>query len=209
MVREEVRDKRFNFSFVMRRPEKWDKKMPLIILLHGAGERGDGGESLYTVEKNGFAKIFTEDKNYECVLVSPQCGKNSFWAAKVPYIKEFIDQLKEAYDIDEKRIYLTGVSMGGYGTWYTAMAYPDEFAAIAPCCGGGMSWNAEVLKMPVWAFHGSCDDIVYLHNSTDMIEAMKKCGYSPKFTVFEGVGHNSWDYTFDEELLFWLLSKSK
>lgn len=207
MIREEVRSKKFKFNFVMRRPEVWDKKLPLIVLLHGAGERGNGADELGIVETHGFAKIFTEDKNYECVLVQPQCPKDSFWVAKIPYIKEFIDQIKSEYPIDEDRVYLTGISMGGFGTWYTAMAYPDDFRAIAPCCGGGMSWNAEVLKMPVWAFHGDCDDVVEFHNSKDMIDALKRCGANPKFSVFEGVAHNAWDYTFDEELLFWLLDK--
>ena len=209
MVREEIRDGAFCFNFVMRRPEKWEGKRPLIGLRHGAGERGNGDDELSLVEIHGFSHIFTEDKNYECVLVQPQCEKDSFWAAKTVYIYEFIQQLKEKYDIDENRIYLCGISMGGFGTWYTAMAYPDEFAAIAPCCGGGMPWNAGVLKMPVWAFHGDCDTVVKPYNTTDMIEEMEKCGYSPKLSIFKGVGHNSWDYTFDEELLNWLLSNKK
>lgn len=209
MLREEIRDKKFPFNFVMHRPEKWDKKLPLIVLLHGAGERGNGEDELGKVETHGFAKIFTADKNYECVLVSPQCEQNSFWAAKVVYIKEFIDAVKEKYEIDESRVYLCGISMGGFGTWYTAMAYPDDFAAIAPCCGGGMPWNAGVLKMPVWAFCGDSDTVVKPYNTTDMIEAMEKAGYTPKLSVFKGVGHNSWDYTFDEELLDWLLSHKK
>ena len=209
MVRQEVRDKKFHFNFVMHCPEKWDKKLPLIVLLHGAGERGNGEDELKKVEVHGFSKIFTADKNYECVLVSPQCEENSFWAAKVIYIYEFICQLKEAYEIDEDRIYLTGISMGGFGTWYTAMAYPDEFAAIAPCCGGGMPWNAGVLKMPVWAFTGDSDTVVKPYNTIDMVEAMKANGLSPRRAVFEGGGNDSWNYTFDEELLNWLLSNKK
>lgn len=209
MIREEVISDKFRFNFVLRKPKVWDKKLPLIVLLHGAGERGDGKKDLALVETHGFSKLFTPEKNYECVLVQPQCSKDSFWAAQVPYIKEFIDELKKEYQIDENKIYLTGLSMGGFGTWYTAMAYPNEFAAIAPCCGGGMSWNASVLRMPVWAFHGDCDDVVPFHNSQDMIDELNKCGYNPKFSVFKGVGHNSWDYTYDEELLFWLLDKSK
>ena len=209
MLKQEVRDKKFKFNFVMHRPEKWEKKLPLIVLLHGAGERGNGEDELSKVEIHGFARIFTPEKNYECVLVSPQCEQNSFWVAKIADIYEFIQQLKKAYEIDEDRIYLTGISMGGFGTWYTAMAYPDEFAAIAPCCGGGMPWNAGVLKMPVWAFTGDSDKAVKPYNTTDMIEAMEAAGYKPKLSVFKGVGHDSWNYTFDEELLNWLLSFKK
>ena len=209
MIREEVRLKKFPFPFVMRRPEKWDRKLPLVILLHGAGERGNGEDELSKVEVHGFSKIFTEEKNYECVLVQPQCEANSFWAAKVPYILQFVDTLCEQYEIDESRIYLTGISMGGFGTWYTAMACPERFAAIAPCCGGGMPWNAAVLTMPVWAFHGDSDTVVKPYNTTDMVEAMEQAGLSPKLTIGKGVGHNMWDYTFDEELLRWLLEQKR
>ncbi len=209
MIREEIRLEKFPFPFVMRRPEVWDKKLPLVILLHGAGERGNGEEELSKVEVHGFSKIFTEDKHYACVLVQPQCEQNSFWAAKVPQIMAFIEALQETYEIDENRIYLTGISMGGFGTWYTAMAYPETFAAIAPCCGGGMPWNAAVLTMPVWAFHGDSDTVVKPYNTTDMIEAMEQARLSPKLTIGKGVGHNMWDYTFDEELLFWLLRQKR
>lgn len=212
MIRREVIDGGYEFNFVIKYPEGFyreNKKFPLIVLLHGAGERGNGRDELNKVEVHGFSKIFTEEKNYECALVMPQCEENSFWAAKVQSIMKFTEQIAENYPIDKDRIYLTGISMGGYGTWYTAMAYPDKFAAIAPCCGGGMPWNAGVLKMPVWAFHGSCDEVVAPYNSIDMVNAMKKCGYEPKLTVFEGVGHNSWDYTFDEELLNWLLQQKR
>ena len=100
--------------------------------------------------------------------------------------------------------------MGGYGTWLTAARYPDEFAAIAPVCGGGMVWTADLLKMPIWAFHGTEDKIVYPSESLNMIQKARETARPAqeiKLTMVDGVGHNVWDYTYDEELLNWLLSK--
>lgn len=201
------KESKYPFSFVMRCPDEIKDGLPLIIQLHGAGERGNGNEDLDLVEKHGFSKVFTEDKNYQCILIEPQCPKESFWVAKIPQIKEFIDQVADEFRVDKKRIYLTGLSMGGFGTWYTAMAYPDIFAAIAPVCGGGMPWNAGVLKMPVWAFHGDKDETVLPHNTTDMIDKLKLNNKDVNLTIYEGVAHNSWEKAYSKELLEWLLSK--
>ena len=97
--------------------------------------------------------------------------------------------------------------MGGFGTWYTAMAYPWMFAAIAPCCGGGMAWNASTLKMPVWAFHGLNDPVVSPNQTLEMIEALKLFHPNLKYDLYEGVGHNSWNYAFSEQTLHWLLQQ--
>ena len=111
--------------------------------------------------------------------------------------------------IDTNRIYLTGLSMGGYGTWFTAMARPDLFAAIAPVCGGGMAWNAGVLNMPVWVFHGAKDTTVSPTQSDEMVERLRALGKDVTYTRIEGVGHNAWDYAYNRELLAWLLSKKR
>ena len=139
----------------------------------------------------------------------PLCPANTFWAAKVESLKIFIDNIVEKYSADKNRIYLCGLSMGGFGTWYTSMAYPDMFAAVAPCCGGGMPWNAEVLKMPVWAFHGMLDTIVLPSNTIDMVNALKQHNPNVKCTLYEDVAHDSWTRAFSEELLEWLLSQTK
>ena len=115
----------------------------------------------------------------------------------------------EKFSSDINRIYLTGLSMGGFGTWYTAMAYPDLFAAIAPCCGGGMAWNAEVLKMPIWAFHGLNDAVVSPRHTIEMVEKLKPVNPNLKYDFYEGVGHNSWERAFSPELLRWLLLQKK
>lgn len=139
----------------------------------------------------------------------PQCPENSFWVAEIPFIKEFIMKIVKEFHCDPDRISLTGLSMGGYGTWYTAMAYPEMFAAIAPCCGGGMPWNAGVLKMPVWAFHGGIDDVVFPYETENMIRGMEAAGLHPKLTIHPESGHDVWDLAYREELLEWLMEQKK
>lgn len=208
MKRIEHRDEKWIFSFVEYSSENKNEKMPLIVQLHGAGERGNGQDELERVDVHGFSK-YLKDAEHDCVVVMPQCPENSFWAAKVESIVKFIEQLIKEYDVDEDRVYLTGLSMGGFGTWYTAMARPDLFAAIAPVCGGGMAWNAEVLTMPVWAFHGSADPVVSVNQSDEMVEKLKELGADVKYTRVEGEGHGVWEKTYDKELIEWLLSKKK
>lgn len=180
----------------------------LILQLHGAGERGSGGEELDAVTFHGFANVVNEENFRDCILLMPQCPWDTFWVAKIESLKRFLDGFVEEYSIDLDRIYLCGISMGGYGTWYTAMAYPDYFAAIAPCCGGGMAWHANVLKMPIWTFHGKEDIVVSPTQTIEMVEKLKDNG-NVKFTFYDGVGHASHTLAFSEELLQWLLAQHR
>lgn len=208
MNRIEHNEEKWIFPFVEYSPTKSQGKLPLVLQLHGAGERGNGPEELELVDTHGFSKTI-KDGEYPCLFIMPQCRRDTFWVALIESIIKFIDQLKEQYDIDEDRIYLTGLSMGGYGTWFTAMAKPSLFAAIAPVCGGGMAWNAGVLKMPIWTFHGTEDTTVTTRNTDEMVEALKKFEANVKYTRLENVRHNAWNYAYNEELLNWLLSKTK
>lgn len=208
MNRIEHRESHWKFPFVEYSCEKTDKKLPLILQLHGAGERGAGGEDLKKVEVHGFPNM-VKNGEYECIFIFPQCPCDSFWAARVESILQFIDQLKEAYPVDEDRVYLTGLSMGGYGTWYTAMAKPDLFAAIAPVCGGGMAWNAGVLNMPIRTFHGAEDNVVNPRNTDEMVEKLQSLGKDVTYSRVDGVGHNVWVNAYNEDLYRWLLSKKR
>ena len=208
MKRSIHRENNWIFPFVAYEPEGMTRKLPLVIQLHGADERGEGGDDLDLVEVWGFPNM-AKTGEYPCMFVFPQCPKDTFWAAHVESILKFIEQLVEKFDIDTDRIYLTGLSMGGYGTWYTAMAAPDRFAAIAPVCGGGMAWNAGVLTMPVWAFHGAEDKAVSVFSSDEMVEHMRNCGLNVRYTRLEGVGHNIWLNAYNEDLLNWLLNHKK
>lgn len=196
----------FGFPFIAYIPDHISDHPALLLQLHGAGERGDKPEELDLVLFHGYSKVVTDENLKDCILVMPQCPKNSFWVAKIESIRKFIDHIVAAYSIDPGRIYMCGLSMGGYGTWYTAMAYPELFAAIAPCCGGGMAWNAGVLTMPVWAFHGELDREVSPIQTKEMVERLKLTNPNVRCTIYEGVGHDSWTRAFSEELLQWFFS---
>lgn len=184
------------------------KKWPLILFLHGAGERGD---DLALVKIHGIAKIVEEQPDFPFIAVSPQCPENTLWWEHTPTLKALLDQVMAEYAVDDRRIYVTGLSMGGYGTWSLAMAHPDLFAAIAPICGGGFSEFVEILRdVPVWAFHGDEDPAVPLAAGQRMVEALQAVGGDVRFTVYPGVGHDSWTETYENpELYEWFLQHSR
>lgn len=180
------------------------KKYPMILFLHGMGERGD---DLDRVKAHGIPKIAEQKKDFPFIAVSPQCPEFSWWTSELEALNALLDEIVDSYAVDTDRIYLTGLSMGGFGAWSLAMKYPDRFAAIAPICGGGDPEKAEVLKdIPVWVFHGAKDETVPLERSEEMVEALKACGGNVKFTVYPDAGHDSWTETYDNpELYKWFL----
>lgn len=206
MKRFEHREEKWIFPFVEYSPSEIKEGLPMIIQLHGAGERGNGKEDLSLVDVHGFSKTIA-DAEYPCIFIMPQCPAHSFWVAKIESIIAFIEDLVKEYGADPQRVYLTGLSMGGYGTWFTAMARPDLFAAIAPVCGGGAAWGAGVLTMPVWAFHGTDDKVVSPIQSDEMVAKLESLGRDVKYSRIEGIGHNVWEYAYNDELINWLLDK--
>ena len=199
----------YGFPYIACIPETISAHPALLIQLHGAGERGNGGTELEKVLVHGFSKVVNDANLEDCILIMPQCPCNSFWVAKIESLKKFIDEMVLHFSANTERIYLCGLSMGGFGTWYTAMAHPELFAAIAPCCGGGMAWNASTLTMPVWAFHGLNDTVVSPNQTNEMVDALKVFHSNLKYDFYEGVGHDSWNRAFCEETLRWLLSHQK
>ena len=164
---------------------------------------------MHLVDVHGFSNYLNETER-DCIVVMPQCPANTFWAARVESIIKFIEQIIEEYKIDEDRVYLTGLSMGGFGTWYTAMAKPKMFAAIAPVCGGGMSWNAGVIKkIPIWVFHGVEDGVVPVFHSDDMVRKLESLNANVRYSRIENVKHNVWVNAYTQELFDWLLSNKK
>lgn len=195
------------FKYLLYKPNKdYKKKLPLIVFLHGAGERGN---DLSLLKVHSIPNMFEGNVEYPCIVVSPQCKADSFWTAQIPQLKVFIDKIAEKYQIDENCIHLTGVSMGGYGTWDLAMAYPDMFASIVPICGGGMAWNAGVLKMPIRIYHGEADTVVNVRESIEMYESLKKTNDNVTLDIFPCVDHNAWDYAYNDELILWMLKQKK
>lgn len=183
------------------------KKLPLILFLHGMGERGN---NLERVKVHGIPKIVEQKDDFPFIAVSPQCPGRSFWTMELEALNALLDEIIETYAVDTNRIYLTGLSMGGFGSWSLAIKYPDRFAAIAPVCGGGEPEKVSVLKdIPVWVFHGGKDQTVPLKRSEEMVDALKACGGNVKFTVYPDAGHDSWTETYDNpELYKWFLKHS-
>ena len=197
-------------NYLLYLPDNYteDKEpLPLILFLHGAGERGD---SLNLVKAWGPPKI-VEEKGLPFIVVSPQCPKSEYWTSLVYSLKQLLDQVIEEYNVDTNRIYLTGLSMGGYGTFAMSQVYPEYFAAIAPICGGGTPSLSKFSKaLPTWVFHGDKDQVVPLKASQIMVDAIKAKGGEVKFTVYRGVDHFSWIPAYNESGLFeWFLEHSK
>lgn len=183
-----------------------DKKWPLMLFLHGAGERGS---DVNKVKIHGPPKIVENRKDFPFIVVSPQCPSNSWWQ---PFqLNALLDEIQSKYKVDPDRVYLTGLSMGGYGTWELATQSPQRFAAIAPICGGGNPVLARRIKdLPIWVFHGDADHTVPVARSDEMVEALKKAGADVKYTRYEGVDHDSWTRTYaNEELFQWMLSHKR
>jgi predicted peptidase len=181
------------------------RKWPLMMFLHGAGERGS---NLEVVKKHGPPKLIVQGKSFDFIIVSPQCPNDLWWPEQTDTLINLLDEIEKKYRVDTEKVYLTGLSMGGFGTWSLACRYPQRFAAIAPICGGGERYAGYRLKnIPVWAFHGAKDNIVPVEKSKEMVEAVRKAGGEAKLTVYPDADHDSWTQTYNNpELYEWFLS---
>jgi predicted peptidase len=195
--------------YLLYLPEGYDgkeKKWPLMLFLHG---RGESYGPLGLVKKWGPPRLVERGEKLPYVIVSPQCPGDESWAQPKQQegLVRLLDQITKNYSIDEDRVYLTGLSMGGYGSWRLAADHPDRFAAVIPVCGGGNPADAEKLKnVPFWVFHGTADPAVPFSRSQDMVDAIKKAGGKViRFTSLEEFGHNSWSATYaSPEIYDWL-----
>ncbi len=185
--------------------EKSKERWPLMLFLHGAGE---SGTNLAKVKTHGPPKLVETKPDFPFILVSPQ-SQGRGWTPDA--LNALLDQVIREYRVDKDRVYLTGLSMGGYGTWTLAAAHPQKFAAIVPICGGGNPADAPKLaNLPVWVFHGAKDPTVPLQRSKEMVEAIQAAGGNVKFTVYPEAGHDSWTETYNNpELYTWLLAQKR
>jgi poly(3-hydroxybutyrate) depolymerase len=182
------------------------KAWPLIIYLHGSSCKGSNLEKL---KKYGPPFYLERGMQVDAIVISPQCPSNKNWTVG-SWFESFYDELKEKYHIDPSRVYLTGMSLGGFGTWDLASRYPEYFAAIMPLCGGGNTSMVETLKdIPAWVFHGEVDKKVKLQRSQEMVKAMKEAGSDPKFSILKGQGHGIQKVYSDQTIYEWLLSHQK
>ncbi|MDR0270799.1 prolyl oligopeptidase family serine peptidase [Paenibacillus sp.] len=184
-----------------------DEKWPVILFLHGAGERGN---DLELVKIHGVPHIADKDPSFPFIAISPQCPGNAFWNMEKDAVMAVLDEVLANYNADAARIYLTGLSMGGYGTWELAAEYPGRFAAAVPICGGGDPKHADkLINTPIWVFHGAKDDVIPLSESEDMVKSIQAAGGDIKLTVYPEANHNSWSETYkNQEVYDWFLQHS-
>jgi len=217
--------KRFHFKktevadlkYLLFLPKEYQKKSkerwPMILFLHGAGERG---ADIWKVAVHGPPKIVNSRPDFPFIVASPQCPEGRIWSKDA--LVGLLDELTKKYAVDRSRIYLTGLSMGGYGTWDLGLAYPERFAAIAPICGGGelidillaQGEKGKALKsLGIWAFHGGKDPVVPPQESERMVNLLKKTGVKDvQLTIYPEAGHDSWTETYDDPKLYkWLLGQ--
>ena len=194
---------------------KAEKRWPMILFLHGAGERGT---DVWKVAVHGPPKNVATHPDFPFIVVSPQCPEDQVWSREA--LLAMLDDFTATHAVDTNRIYLTGLSMGGYGTWDLGLAHPEKFAAVVPICGGGETISvllvspdkASALRtLGVWAFHGAKDPVVALAESQRMVDALKKAGVEDvKLTVYPEAGHDSWTETYNNpELYDWLLKHER
>ena len=191
------------------------RRWPLMLFLHGSGERG---ADLQRVAIHGPLKLVKQGTNFPFIIIAPQCPEKELWQSEP--LLQLLDRVTEKYAVDTKRIYLTGLSMGGYGAWRLGLQHPEKFAALVPICGGGNAIDVilgpgdkgEAFQtLPIWAFHGAKDDVVPLDESERLVNGLKQRGVKEvKFTVYPEAKHDSWSETYSNpELYEWLAKKTR
>lgn len=199
-------------GYVLYTPDGYEnsqKEYPLIVFLHGAGERGT---DLSQVAVHGPLKYVREGNKLEAVIVAPQCAKDDYWEPDkvAALVKKVIAENK----IDANRVYLTGLSMGGYGVWAVGVEHPGLFAAMLPVCGPmyrpAYANITKLKKMPIWVFHGALDEVVPLENSSKMVKRLRSVGNEVKYTIYPFANHDSWTKTYNNPNVYsWLLKQQK
>ncbi len=182
-----------------------DNEFPLVLFLHGSGERGTDIEK---VKIHGLPKLISEGKDFPFIVVSPQCPDDVFW--NVDILTALLDEIESTYRVDKNKIYVTGLSMGGHATWELALRQPNRFAAIAPVCGWADTSKANTIShTPIWVFHGAKDNVVPVKAAEDMVKALKNHGSNVKLTIYPEANHDSWTETYNnDELYKWFLEQS-
>ncbi len=198
------------FPYAVHVPKNYSSATayPAILFLHGLGERGSDGVKHTTV---GLGKaIKANPERFPCIVIMPQCPDDRRWTGMMEtVVMGILDEAMDKYNVDTKRIVLTGLSMGGFGTWTVGRTYTDRFAALAPVCGGGEPFDVDALtRIPIWCFHGDEDNVVSPDRSREMVQAVQAAGGDIKYTEYPGVKHNSWDPTYgDLEVIAWMLEQ--
>jgi predicted peptidase len=204
--------KTVELSYLLHLPDGYDegnKDWPLVLFLHGAGERG---ADLSKLKVHGPPKLIEAGRDIPAIVVSPQCPEDEWWNDHLDALSALLDEIEKKYRVDADRIYVTGLSMGGFGTWALTAREPERFAAAMPICGGGnLIVGLRLLELPLWAFHGDADVVVPVEETTRLVAAIKgRGGEKVKQTIYPGVNHDSWTETYDNaEVWEWLFSQTR
>jgi len=194
-----------------------EKQWPLILFLHGRGKRGDSRKELELLKRDGPPMLVEGQPDFSFIVLSPQCPSDSSWESQLDKLDALVDEIVESYAVDTRRIYLTGLSMGGLGTWHFALEHPARFAAVVPIAGGYIFESDEipdnicdVADVPIWVFHGTRDDVVLPRQSKVMVDALQACPGNVRFTLYPGADHDdAWKLAYsDPELYEWLLAQT-
>ena len=202
----------FSLRYILAKPSDLQEgeKLPLVVALHGAGERGTNIEDIKVM---GVPKYLDKGMPIRAIVLAPQlASRDIIWNTVIHEVMELIRLIRDGEAaVDPQNVCVTGMSMGGYATWELAMSYTSEFAAIAPVCGGGTPWRAwRLAELPVRTYHGDADDTVPLSETLHMVDAIKEAGGNPECILLHGVGHNCWDWSYEHtDLLQWLVSHGK
>lgn len=185
---------------------KKGEKLPLVLFLHGAGERGDDNRRQL---RHAVRSFIDGQMVRPCIVAAPQCPRGQWW--NTDHVVAFAEEMRALDGVDQDRVYLTGLSMGGYATWHVAGMRPELFAAAIPVCGGGQTKDAEKLTgIPIWAFHGDGDRTVRPEASREMVQAIRDAGGELRYTEYPGVGHDSWTQTYaDPRVHEWLFDQRR
>ncbi|WP_018675282.1 prolyl oligopeptidase family serine peptidase [Riemerella columbina] len=206
---ETIAKKKVSLNYILDIPKDAKKPFPLILFLHGAGERGNDLERVKVHSPFTYSHLMEEP----VAILAPQCPDGEYWETNAVY--ELLKTIIEKYPVDKNRIYLTGLSMGGWGTWKLFDEHPDLFAAVATVCAPmhrPAYFNAcnKLKNTPIQIYHGALDDVVPLDDSTRMYKKLKDCKANVEYTIFENDNHNAWDSTYSNpEFYKWMLSQRK
>ncbi len=206
-LKTEINQKK-ELNYVLYVPKAIKEKKPLIIFLHGSGEKGNDIEK---VKVHGPFKYLKNNEIDACVL-APQCPENEYWNSEVLY--NLILKIQKENNIDSNRIYLTGLSMGAWGAWNLAFAYPEMFAALVPIAGFvdriPMIENCKIKNIPTRIFHGLLDDVVDVNYSIAIYKKLQKCNPDVELTIFDDANHDSWTSVYDDSSIYkWMLKQKK
>ncbi|MBR6826442.1 MAG: hypothetical protein IKM59_07840 [Oscillospiraceae bacterium] len=202
----------FSLQYILAKPAdlREGEKLPLVISLHGAGERGT---DINDIKRLGVPKYLDKGLPVRAIVLAPQLfSRDIIWVTVIHEVMELIRLIRDSEPtVDRNNVCVTGVSMGGYATWELAMSYTAEFAAIAPVCGGGTPWRAwRLANLPIRTYHGDVDDTVPLSETLHMVDAVKQAGGNPECLLLHGVSHDCWDWVHEHtDLLEWLISHGK